>query len=298
MIIVKNIKKIVKPIAGILTSCVLAVTLPYTAFATGDANVVIGQKLEFGDVQPMIYQERTMIPLRDISKALDATVYWFNESKSVQIVKYDTLLSLQIGNSIMSKYKIVNGEPSETPEHIKLEVPPIISNDRTYIPLRAVSEAFDASITWDNPNRSAIIIPTKVTENNCTVKEMTEAPEGTLCSVYGVICYDNESGTYFLRSLTKNDTGSYSQITFITPRKTSMSENTDYNDYVSAYWGEQFNVQNPSGMVVKFSGINVAYDGSMCAVLNKTTTSVKQLGFYDDYMKSLGLDFDPYNSNM
>jgi len=56
MIIVKNIKKIVKPIAGILTSCVLAVTLPYTAFATGDANVVIGQKLEFGDVQPMIYQ--------------------------------------------------------------------------------------------------------------------------------------------------------------------------------------------------------------------------------------------------
>ena len=70
MIIVKNIKKIVKPIAGILTSCVLAVTLPYTAFATGDANVVIGQKLEFGDVQPMIYQERTMIPLRDISKAL------------------------------------------------------------------------------------------------------------------------------------------------------------------------------------------------------------------------------------
>lgn len=294
----KNIKKIVKPFAGILASCVMMTALPYTALATGDANVVIGQKLEFGDVQPMIYQERTMIPLRAISKALDATVYWFNESKNVQIVRYDTLLSLQIGNSIMVKYKIENGEPSGTPEEIKLEVPPIISNDRTYIPLRAVSEAFDASITWDNPNRSAIIIPTKINENNCTVKEMSEAPEGTLCSVYGVIGYDSENGTYFLRSLTKNDTGSYSQITFCTPKKTSMSDNTDYNDYVSAYWGEQFNIQNPSGMVIKFSGVTASLDGSVCAVLNKTTTSVKQLGFYDDYMKSLGLDFDPYNSNM
>ena len=116
MIIVKNIKKIVKPIAGILTSCVLAVTLPYTAFATGAMQMSLsGKSLNSDDVQPMIYQERTMIPLRDISKALDATVYWFNESKRVQIVKYDTLLSLRgIGNSIMSKYKIVNGEPSET----------------------------------------------------------------------------------------------------------------------------------------------------------------------------------------
>lgn len=298
MVIVKNIKKIVKPIAGILASCVLTAALPYSALAAGDADVVIGQKLEFGDVAPIIYQERVMIPLRDISKALDATVYWFNDSKSVQIVKYDTLLSLQIGNSIMSKYKIENGEPSENPEHIKLEVPPIINNDRTYIPLRAVSEAFNASISWDNPNRSAIIIPTKTAENSCTVKEMSESPEGTLCSVYGVIGYDNESGTYFLRSLTKNATGSYSQITFCTPKKTSMSDNTDYNEYVTAYWGEQFNIQNPSGMVVKFTGVTASLDGSACAVLNKTTTSIKQLGFYDDYMKSLGLDFDPYNSNM
>lgn len=102
MVIVKNIKTIVKPIAGILASCVLTAALPYSALAAGDADVVIGQKLEFGDVAPIIYQERVMIPLRDISKALDATVYWFNDSKSVQIVKYDTLLSLQIGNSIMS----------------------------------------------------------------------------------------------------------------------------------------------------------------------------------------------------
>lgn len=284
----------VKSVAGILSACVLAASP--MVFAENE-NVVVGEKLTFDEgAEPIIHNERIMIPLRAVSKALDATVYWFNDTQTIQIVHYDTLLSLQIGNSVMGKYKIVNGEPSEESETISLEIAPMIFNDRTYIPLRAISEAFDASISWDNPNRSAIIIPSKIQENSITVKEMNEVPEGTLCSVYGVICLDPESGMYYLRSLTKNANGSYSQITFCTPKKTSMSDDTDYNEYVSAYWGEQFNVENPSGMVVKFTGVNALLGGSMRAVLNKTTTSVKALGYYDDYMKSLGLDYESFNS--
>lgn len=287
----------VKSVAGILSACLMAAS-PAAVFAENE-NVVVGKKLTFDEgAEPIIHNERTMIPLRAVSNALDATVYWFEDTKSIQIVHYDTLLSLQIGNNTMGKYKIINGEPSSEAESISLEIPPMIFNDRTYVPLRAISEAFDAAISWDNPNRSAIIIPSEVEENNLTVKEMNEAPEGTLCSVYGVISLDTDSGMYYLRSLNKNANGSYSQITFCTPKKTSMSDDTDYSDYVSAYWGEQFNVANPSGMVIKFTGVTASLGGSMRAVLNKTTTSVKALGYYDDYMKSLGLEYDPYNMEL
>lgn len=272
-------------------------TFSFSVSAAGAANVVIGSKLEFEEGnEPFIAEERTMMPLRAISEALDATVYWFNDEKRVQIVRYDMLLSLQIGNNIMGKYKIENGVVSSSPESVELDVAAMIHNDRTYVPLRAISEAFNAQITWDNPNRSAIIIPNEQVMNEVTVSEMLLQPEGTMCAVYGVIGRDNTTGLFYLRSLTKNAYGTYSQISFCTPVKTSMSDNTVYGEYVSQYWLEQFGTENPSGMVVRFTGLTASLDGVTNAVLNKTTTGIRPLGYYDAYMKALGLDYEPFDS--
>lgn len=282
-----------------LLSCLMIICIfagMVSVSATGDANVVIGEKLVFEEGnEPFISNERTMMPLRAISEALDATVYWFNDDKRVQIVCYDTLLSLQIGNNVMGKYKIENGQVSGEPTSIELDVAAMIHNDRTYVPLRAISEAFNATITWDNPNRAAIIIPEKKVTNNVTISEMTGLADGTLCSTYGVISRDAVTGLYSLRSLTKNTAGEYARISFCTPLKTSISDNTQYGEYVSQYWIEQFGVENPSGMVVRFTGVTATTDGSVCAVLNKTTTGIHSYGYYDTYMKSLGLDYEPFD---
>lgn len=288
--------KYTKAFAAFLIVCLMGTFVSVTAFAEGDASVVIGNKLEFEEGnEPFIYEGRTMMPLRAISEALDATVYWFSDTNNIQIVSYDTLLALTIGNSMMGKYKIQNGEPSAEPESIKMEVKPMIVNDRTYVPLRAISEAFDAKISWDNPNRSAIIIPNKKVMNNMSVRDMSSQPDGTLCAAYGVIGRDPGNGTFYLRSLTRNESGAYSQISFCTPKKTSMSDNTDYNEYLAKYWSEQFGTENPSGMVVLFTGVTATVDGATRVVLNKTTTSIKSLGYYDTYMKSLGIDCEAYN---
>lgn len=281
-------------------SCFIVITIiagmALSVSAVGDANVVIGEKLVFEEGnEPFIANERTMMPLRAISEALDATVYWFGEDKRVQIVCYDTLLSLQIGNNVMGKYKIVNGQVSSQPESIELDVAAMIHNDRTYVPLRAISEAFDATITWDNPNRSAIIIPAEREMNDVTVSEMGYLTDGTLCAAYGVIGRDYVSGLYYLRALTKNEQGEYSKIYFCTPIKTSMSDNTEYGDYVTQYWIEQFGVENPSGMVIRFTGVIATPETEPCAVINKTTTGIQPLGYYDTFMKLLGMDFEPFD---
>lgn len=279
----------------LISISVLLGSVMMPAFATGDANVVIGKKLSFEEGNtPFIYEERTMIPLRAVSEALDSTVFWFSETSKIQIVNYDTLLVLQIGNGSMAKYKIENGEVSSNAQIIELEVVPMIHNDRTYVPLRAISEAFDASINWDNPTRSAIIIPNEKDTYDVSVSEMTGLPNATLCSVYGVIC--NENGNYYLRSLTENAVGDYAKIFFCTPKETSISDDTKYDEYVSQYWTEQFGTENPTGMVVRYTGFTVSREGVVLASLDKTTTGIKSLGYYDDYMKSLGLDFVPFSS--
>jgi hypothetical protein len=48
----------------------------------------------------------------------------------------------------------------ETSKEIKLEVPAQIMNDRTMIPLRAVSEAFDCEVEWDEENYVVNIVTT------------------------------------------------------------------------------------------------------------------------------------------
>jgi hypothetical protein len=47
----------------------------------------------------------------------------------------------------------VNGQQIET----DVETPPFIYNDRTYVPLRFVSEALGADVNWDNKTKTVII---------------------------------------------------------------------------------------------------------------------------------------------
>lgn len=286
-----------KKLAGLLAAClfVSSIGMAGVAFAD-DTSVVVGDKLEFAPgSEPIIVDNRLMLPLRAISEALDATVYWFDDDKRIQIVLYDCLLSLQIGNNIMGRYEIAEGK-AEPKDNITMDVPATIENDRTYVPVRAISEAFSADIQWDNVNRTATIVPMTRAANYLNVSEIAAQPEGTLCAASGVISRDNETGIFYLRSLQKNSAGEYDKVSFCTPVKTSISEDTSYGEYISKFWLEQFGTENPSGTVVYFTGITSNIEGEQYLVINKTTTSIRSLGYYDVYMKSLGMSFDPYET--
>lgn len=104
---------------------------------------VDGVQISF-DQQPIIQDDRTLVPLRGVFEALGATVYWNNDTRSVTAYKDDTTVELAIGSSTM----YVNGQPRY------LDVAGQIINDRTMVPLRAISEAFGAIVYWDNDTRT------------------------------------------------------------------------------------------------------------------------------------------------
>ena len=108
-----------------------------------------GVKIAF-DQPPALINDRTLVPLRAIFEAMGADVKWAEATQTVTATRGDTVLSLQIGNSIMT----LNGKI------VVLDVPPQLVNSRTLVPARAIAEGFGADVKWEDAS-STVIITTK-----------------------------------------------------------------------------------------------------------------------------------------
>lgn len=105
-----------------------------------------GQYLTF-DVDPIAIKGRTLVPLRGIFEALDLTVGWDYETQTVSGSKEGLHIKLVLGE--------VSASVNE--KAISLDVPAKVINQRTLMPLRFVSEATGAQVTWDGNSRTVII---------------------------------------------------------------------------------------------------------------------------------------------
>lgn len=99
------------------------------------------------DQPPVIIEGRTLVPLRVIFEALGATVNWNNDTRSVIATRGDISIYLAIGSNTLYK----NGQP------VYLDVTAQIINDRTMVPVRAVSESLGANVVWDNDTRTVYV---------------------------------------------------------------------------------------------------------------------------------------------
>ena len=102
--------------------------------------LVNGEDVEFTyPARPFIQDGRTLVPARAVFEKMGAEVLWEEDTQKVVVGKGNTLIEVQIDNPIM----MVNGQ------EILLDVPPMIKKDRTYIPLRAIAEGLNATVSWD-----------------------------------------------------------------------------------------------------------------------------------------------------
>jgi hypothetical protein len=99
-----------------------------------------------------------MVPMRAMFESLGAQVDWFADTQTIHAVRGQREVELQIG----SKQARVNGAIRP------MDVAPEIEQDRTYVPLRFVAEALNASVSWDPRERKASI--TSSTTNLSTLE--------------------------------------------------------------------------------------------------------------------------------
>ena len=161
-----------------LISLILILTIlaiPFCSFANDVKVVVNGTELNT-DQGAVIVDGRTLVPLRAIFEALGADVEWNDMTKSVEARKRYKKINLQIGSKAIYINQIKN----------EIDVSAMLVNSRTMVPARAVSEALDASVSWDGDTKTVYIETSEKDKSIKDVysKEKITAPDGQVVFEY------------------------------------------------------------------------------------------------------------------
>ncbi len=139
----------------IFVSILLAVMLIHyiipDAYGETPLSLVIDGQQVVSDPEPFIKDERTLVPIRVVAENLKAEVTWDEENRIVHILKGDNEVILRIDSNLV-EYKDKNGT-----SYGLIDVAPLIKEERTFVPIRLVSNALGASIEWDNNKRTVIV---------------------------------------------------------------------------------------------------------------------------------------------
>lgn len=147
-------------------------------------GVEMSFKNEAGELEapPFIEDDRTFIPVRKVSEALGAKVLWASDGneQTIIIILDHIVIKLVVGERNMNIWRNVpdanlemwktesinisseklyewnnNGLPIT--ETKILDVTPQVLSDRTYVPIRFISEALGKKVGWDNEESTAYI---------------------------------------------------------------------------------------------------------------------------------------------
>ena len=130
----------------------------------GPKVFVNGKRPDF-DVKPFIKDGRTLVPLRKIAESLNAKVKWDQETNTVIFTKGGKKVEVPIG----SRKIRVNGQEKE------IDVPAEVTDGRTVVPARVISETLDSTVTYDEETEVITIEDSFGTEDNAAID--TNVPE-------------------------------------------------------------------------------------------------------------------------
>ncbi len=123
------------------------------------------QEMQDLPMPPIIYNNYTLVPAREVFEPLGAVVDWKPDVQEVFIAYKDRLIILQID----SEYASVDGN------YVNTLVPAKIINSKTMIPLRFVSEAIGLGVEWNEELRSAFIFEKEDEVIQPTVDDTTDS---------------------------------------------------------------------------------------------------------------------------
>ena len=152
-------------------SLAVALALPIVSYAERNINVTVdGKQITFPDATPYIDENnRVLIPIRAVADNMDAQTYWNEQEKLVTIkrlnnadnTKYDAV-KLKIGEKTATVGKINAGDDTNTltdTKEINLDTKANTKENRTYVPIRFVSDALNAySVNWDGKTSTVKIV--------------------------------------------------------------------------------------------------------------------------------------------
>jgi plastocyanin len=110
-------------------------------------SVVIDGKLQHYAIPPRLTAGHIIVPMREVFESLGASVAWDAETKQVRAMRGQTEIILTVGD----RGALVDGKP------VQLETAPAVARGAVFVPLRFISEALGANVTWQARARRIMI---------------------------------------------------------------------------------------------------------------------------------------------
>lgn len=150
-------KRIISIILSVVMTAALFLALPVLA---DDSEITVeldGVKIDF-DVNSKVIDGRTMVPLRKIFEEIGALVKWDSDTQTVSARKNSKTITLAVDSNVLNiDSGKIDDEGNPITETVALEVPAQIVDERTLVPVRAISESFDLNVDWDEANNKVVI---------------------------------------------------------------------------------------------------------------------------------------------
>lgn len=119
------------------------------------ASVVVdGERLSGGVI--VSGANRVLVEMRPIFERLGARVDWIPDQQRINAFTPTRGIELALNSQIW----FIGNEKS------MLDSPPILRDNKVFVPLRAVSQAFDAQVQWEGGSRTARITTNKTAPRN------------------------------------------------------------------------------------------------------------------------------------
>ncbi|QIB68631.1 hypothetical protein Ami103574_04540 [Aminipila butyrica] len=145
------------------------------AFAGNIGVNINGVKVDFTNDTGAAFVDnanRTQVPLRVTMEGYGCQVSWDQETQTAIVTKDSNKVEVPINQN----YIIVNGNKQD------IDTAAQVVNSRTYLPIRAVLEAFGASVSWDQTAQTVVIktntegtVPATHVEKNTATPSVTQA---------------------------------------------------------------------------------------------------------------------------
>ncbi|MCP3746723.1 copper amine oxidase N-terminal domain-containing protein [Paenibacillus sp. A3M_27_13] len=223
---------------------------------------------------PMVLNDTSFIPVRVIESLGGYKVGWNSKSKTITVIHDGDSLQLTVGNNVALKNH----------KKISLSTPPVMKDGTTYVPLRFISENFNAIVDWDSKNNGiAIINPDQNAQKLIQSGDLTKARLGVigLQRVQFYVSKDRPEGESFSFIFPEND---FSKMYFI------WSDSIYYyelkNGYMSLSWEGKKTFSKLDGT---HSSLSKYLGGNIESIWGEQPAVTKRLVFFNDNSGSVGM---------
>lgn len=212
------------------------------AFAASDYITVVIDGVELipkdvngNIVRPILQNGTTYLPVRAVAGALNLDIEWDDATKSVFIngtpenVEKTDVVNVYIGGELIRPTD-VNGN----------SVPPILKDGTTYLPIRAISQRFNKTVSWEQETHTVFLTTAEVNFDENRTYAFINKANGKAISLTdkGLVLEDFNHYNFQGFKLIKSDTDGYYYITSVTNNK-----NFDVNG----------NSKNPGATIITYN---------------------------------------------